>query len=480
MLHAQNEMDVLRYSYRTLEGTARSQAMGGAMSAVGADFSSLSTNPAGLAQYRSNQLLFGVGLVQANQTLTYIGNTSEASTSNLHLPQVGFAFTHINRDKGKEVKEGVVSYTFAFNAARHSSLNRSRSLNGFNNSSSMIDYYAQRADGSNAGNLSSDIVGLPGLAWNAYLINPIGVNNVYVANLPDQITMQQQMNWTETGRISEYNAGFAVNISHTILIGGALSLHRSRFESNYEWTETTRGFFSSPRTFTFNEMVTQNGTGWNAKLGILAKLNDNFRVGVHYINGVRYNVNDEFSRRMSSTRFDSINNRINLNSGIFSNELQIQTPERIGVGLAYVIPKVAVFTLDIENIDYGDGSLGDQNGTLQFREENLRIRNNFRSVNNLRLGGEILNLEHRYRAGYAFFPSPISEQITGKSQGTHHFTFGYGYRNSTGFFLDFAAVFSRFRDFYTPYTLENTTRISYTAEQLLKRNWFTLGIGTTF
>ena len=47
-IYAQNEIDALRYSYLIHGGTARYNAMGGAFSSLGADFSVLSSNPAEL------------------------------------------------------------------------------------------------------------------------------------------------------------------------------------------------------------------------------------------------------------------------------------------------------------------------------------------------------------------------------------------------------------------------------------------------
>ena len=41
-----------------LNGTARFMGMGGAMSALGADLSTLATNPAGIGLYRSNDVAF--------------------------------------------------------------------------------------------------------------------------------------------------------------------------------------------------------------------------------------------------------------------------------------------------------------------------------------------------------------------------------------------------------------------------------------
>lgn len=52
---AQNEEDVLRYSQIEFSGTARYVGLGGAYGAIGADFSSLSSNPAGIGVYKRSE-----------------------------------------------------------------------------------------------------------------------------------------------------------------------------------------------------------------------------------------------------------------------------------------------------------------------------------------------------------------------------------------------------------------------------------------
>ena len=51
---AQYVEDAFRFSNSTINGTARILGMGGAQTALGADLSSISGNPAGLGFYRSN------------------------------------------------------------------------------------------------------------------------------------------------------------------------------------------------------------------------------------------------------------------------------------------------------------------------------------------------------------------------------------------------------------------------------------------
>ena len=57
-LRAQSLYDAIRYSDLEVGGTARTVGVGGAIGALGADFSVLSTNPAGLATYRRAEFVF--------------------------------------------------------------------------------------------------------------------------------------------------------------------------------------------------------------------------------------------------------------------------------------------------------------------------------------------------------------------------------------------------------------------------------------
>ncbi|MBR0389670.1 MAG: TonB-dependent receptor, partial [Prevotella sp.] len=51
---AQTVYDAAKFIDKDLNGTARFVSMGGAMSALGGDISTMNTNPAGIGIYRSN------------------------------------------------------------------------------------------------------------------------------------------------------------------------------------------------------------------------------------------------------------------------------------------------------------------------------------------------------------------------------------------------------------------------------------------
>ncbi len=63
-----------------LNGTARYVGMGGAMEALGADISTISTNPAGIGLFRSSQITISGGLV------TQSGETTTPSFADIKAP----------------------------------------------------------------------------------------------------------------------------------------------------------------------------------------------------------------------------------------------------------------------------------------------------------------------------------------------------------------------------------------------------------
>ena len=93
MSHAQDYTDALRFNRNDLMGTARSQAMAGAYGAVGADLSSMSINPAGMAVYRATEIGLSLGVnVIKDESEFYQSNGSDDRVR-VPFDQIGAAFS---------------------------------------------------------------------------------------------------------------------------------------------------------------------------------------------------------------------------------------------------------------------------------------------------------------------------------------------------------------------------------------------------
>ncbi|NCU36173.1 TonB-dependent receptor, partial [Candidatus Falkowbacteria bacterium] len=90
---AQNEEDVLRYSTPQIIGTARYVGMAGAYGAIGADFSSISTNPAGLGLYKKSEFTITPSINFSNTESAYQGTTMDDGRNRFALGNVGVVLT---------------------------------------------------------------------------------------------------------------------------------------------------------------------------------------------------------------------------------------------------------------------------------------------------------------------------------------------------------------------------------------------------
>ncbi|MCD4745380.1 MAG: hypothetical protein K8R58_03690, partial [Bacteroidales bacterium] len=84
-LFAQNDVDALRYSKITFGGSARYMALSGAFGALGADFSTLSTNPAGIGLYKKSEFSITPSFYIGQTSSEYNDFTLDDSKYNFNL-----------------------------------------------------------------------------------------------------------------------------------------------------------------------------------------------------------------------------------------------------------------------------------------------------------------------------------------------------------------------------------------------------------
>ena len=103
--------DALRYSQLEVGGTARTIGVGGALGALGADYSVLSTNPAGLANFRTSELVLtpSVHIASTKATLTNGDNDEVKETnSRFNFNNIGFVFhSQPRKDKWSTFNWGI-------------------------------------------------------------------------------------------------------------------------------------------------------------------------------------------------------------------------------------------------------------------------------------------------------------------------------------------------------------------------------------
>src|SRR5215470_6599332 len=86
----QEPADALRYSWYTQSGTARQQAVGGAMGSLGGEISATFVNPAGLGLYRTGDFVLTPGYNFLTNKSTYFNRTEKIKKNAFTFGTSGF------------------------------------------------------------------------------------------------------------------------------------------------------------------------------------------------------------------------------------------------------------------------------------------------------------------------------------------------------------------------------------------------------
>jgi hypothetical protein len=218
---AQNEMDVLRYSYITGGGTARYMSMGGAFGALGADMSAASTNPAGLGRYSKSELVFTPGYHLGENRSTYNGTTAYNTKGTINFTNIGYVGTMVNEkpdlSRWKSAQIGIV-----YNKLHNFNFNTTISGESPSSITHMMVNYANGYSQQN--NIDYDPF-FSGLALLGELIyedeNEPEKYRSYV-----ETDVRQTKTIDQSGQLGETAISFSGNYDDMLYIGGTIGIQR--------------------------------------------------------------------------------------------------------------------------------------------------------------------------------------------------------------------------------------------------------------
>src|SRR5690554_3960769 len=149
IVHAQSEIDALRYSTPMSIGSARSSALGNATSAIGGEISTLNFNPAGLAQISISEFNISAGLNITNSKNNYLNSSTTSKKNAFQINNAGLAYVP------KRSFSNIKSITVAGSYQRLNSFNYQIKANGINNKSSYSDIYVEELNNNGADSTSA-------------------------------------------------------------------------------------------------------------------------------------------------------------------------------------------------------------------------------------------------------------------------------------------------------------------------------------
>lgn len=444
---AQNEVDALRYSQTTFGGTARYNGMAGAFGALGGDFSTLSTNPAGIAVYRKSEISFTPSLYNQTTNSTFNGKSSSDSKLNFNLGNIGIVGT-FNTQK-EEGQAGWASFSFGFGYNRMANFHNRMVMEGPNsNNNSLVDIYLQNANGNSVNDLDQYA---EGLAYNTAVIDS-GVGG-YFSNVPFKLNQRKTVE--TTGSMGETVLTFGGNYDNKLYLGGTVGFERLRYTENSTYSEsavekdTVYGFES----FRLNQQVTTSGSGINIKLGAIYRATDWMRLGVAFHSPTAYTMHDEYVYTMSSTYSNNSSYAPGEHSASSPNgtyDYSLVSPARVIGSVGFIVAQRGLIGIDYEYVDYTSARFSSTDGS--FSDVNDQVKKKYSSAGNLRIGGEWKVAEPiSLRAGYAAYGSPYKGGVN-IDAGRTSYTFGIGLREKN-YFIDLAYVLTQYKEnyyFYDP------------------------------
>lgn len=464
LVQAQSDIEALRYSMLDLGGSARFMGTGGAFTAVGGDLSAMSQNPAGLGLYRKAEMLFTPEFHYNDSESRYFSNTTIDGKLNFNINNFGFVFNKNHYDgRGSQRATGWVSTSFGFGYNRMANFNTLTSFQGLNGGNSLLDFYAQQA-GANGGTAPSQVYSTfpyqAGLAYEAYLIDPAVTDTFqYVSRVPDG-GVTQLGTIRQRGAIDEWAISFAGNYGNRWFVGATLGLPTLRSVYNNTYTENDAdNSIADFSTFTLSERIETRGSGVNLKIGILGHLTDNIRVGAAVHSPTFFRLSDQFFSVISSAVTEG-NFEIESPNGLF--DYSLLTPLRLLGGVSAIFPQLGFISADYEYVNYSMSrfrfnQLQDQLFETQL---NNQLRDKYQGVHSVRLGGEYVFDQWRFRGGFNYQTAALQEGLAPGNSNYQRsgFSLGLGKRGDVGFF-DIAYVFATNRYPYLPYTLDNPDEV---------------------
>ena len=463
--------------------TARSAAMAGAMTSLGADASSLSINPAGVGMYRTNELTFTpmMSFTRAkNNAQPFEGN----SKNRFAVGNFGVVV------KLRESSTGVTAINMGLSYNRLADYNYKYSFSnaGVAGNASIADVYAGQlaASGITSAQLKQNYDNFGNFRWSHYDPTYWGAILGYKTGLVgdtsgawgrDMVVPNAAVdNFTtieSKGRADEWVWSLGINFNSKFYLGMSLGASTISQEKHIYYGEGYR-YSNNPQQnycmeyFNYDQITQMKGTGINFKIGAIYRPIESLRIGVAFHTPTYYNVTYKYQGGMTS-QVKAINNvdgyTVNSQGYIdppFSEQTELliddgdyswrfTTPTRLMVGASYTVAKQLILSVDYERDWYNTMRMKNSPYGPLYKGF---IKDEFKGSNTLRAGAEWRFIpQMAIRLGYGLWSGALDDNDKVYSSPviyrTEYMSTGLGIALSKHFTIDLAYMYCK--NNLTPY-----------------------------
>jgi hypothetical protein len=475
---AQEPADALRFSWAVPGGTARQQAIGGAMGSLGGDISAAFSNPAGLAFYKTGDFVLTPIYQMAKSKASYLDHSEKDNKNKFQWGTTGFVIGSGNQ--GKKVRN--TAFSLAFN--RSGDFNKNILYRGINNQSSYSQKYLEEIGDDKSGNSVSDNYPFgASLAFRTYWIDTVAGGSEGNFNFQSRAQnilgagLIQEQIISNSGGINEFALGVAASYNDKFMVGGSLGIPVLHYERNSVFNEAdaTTNTNNNFDFATVEENLITKGVGINLRLGIIYKPQEFWRLGLAIHSPTIYDLKDTYDVSVTANVENANSNQtLTSRSTDFNNEESSQfnymliSPFKAIGSVSYVLREIedvtkqkGFLTADIEYVNHKGSSFSEQTDEntvsdpdtkAYLKSLNKTIDKAYKGALNFRVGGELKFTTLMVRLGAAYYGNPYQD-INGEKGNKLNLSGGLGYRNK-GFFVDLTYVHSIQKDIHFPYRIE--------------------------
>lgn len=412
---AQETYDNAPLAQKDLNGTARYVGMGGAMEALGADISTMGTNPAGIGMFRRSVINGSFGFSSQSDAEEFNG----ADKTKMSFDQAGFVYSM------RSGRSSFVNFGFTYNKSRNFNqiLTAAGRLNGAsqNKLSGMKNYNGIYALRSKNGTLSSPDATCSQLDYlysnvilgdgNSILAdkngNMIGDNTDGFLIRKDGFspTFYNATDYSfgreSSGYIGEYNFNISGNSNDRFYWGLTFGLYDVHYDATTQYSENLVDGSNSIGSVTLNDRRKITGSGFDVKAGIIFRPVEEspFRVGLYVHTPTWYDL--------TSKNYTRLDNNLQEKYGAHdygdineAYDFKFYTPWRFGASIGHTVGNYLALGATYEYSDYSTSDIRiNDGGTIDYwgnyydeshSDEAMKqnIKQSLKGVHTLKLGME--------------------------------------------------------------------------------------------
>ncbi|MCR5159492.1 MAG: hemin receptor [Prevotella sp.] len=331
---AQETYENAKIAWSDLSGTARYVGMGGAMEALGADISTIGTNPAGIGLFRKSQANITLGLVNQQDGKAFGGG----HTTNMSFDQLGFVYS------SRTSSTGYVNFGFNYHKSRNFNYILSAADQLHNASQNKLTYAKAKNELLFEGNGSPN--------FNKPYTQCNQLDDMYARNLlydydTNTWYYEEANSYTfdrrHWGYVADYDFNLSGNINNRVYLGLTIGIHDVHYKHYSEYTE----YFPQNSPIQVADDRKISGTGANVTAGVIFRPVEYspFRIGLSIATPTWYDLNTRNYTTMSDAGGSVYNSE--------EYEFKLYTPWKFGLSAGTTVGDYLALGASYEYTDYG-------------------------------------------------------------------------------------------------------------------------------